>query len=199
MVDLHTGIHGISLKSSRDYFEYLLELLKLEDKRDTEVRFLSSGYKQKVAVACTLAKRTPLVFLDEPTLGLDVESSYQLRAALRKLQAEENHTIIISSHDMKVIQDVCSRVIIISQGKLIANKSIKDLIALFRTRKFKLVLGNGDEGAIRQALNRVEDAFPGTVVTTTPDSVHITVTLGEVKKIYELVDIIRLSGAAIET
>ena len=72
------GIHGIPVSRGGEYFKYLLSVLKLEDQEDVEVRKLSSGYKQKTAVACALAKRTPIVFLDEPTLGLDVEASYDL-------------------------------------------------------------------------------------------------------------------------
>lgn len=194
------GIHGISETRGRDYFGYLLSVLRLEDKRDVEVRQLSSGYKQKTAVACALAKRTPLVFLDEPTLGLDVESSYELREALRRLQAEENRSIVISSHDMRVIQDVCSRVIIVSQGRIITDKSIHDLLSLFASRKFRVVISrNGDEQAIEQAEAEAKAKFPSCEVRPTPHSVEVSVSLSDARQIYELVDVLKRSGVAIET
>jgi len=159
------GIHGVSLSKGKSYFEYLLETLKLADKRDTEVRNLSSGYKQKTAVACALAKMTPIVFLDEPTLGLDVESSYELRAALKELQRKEKRTIVVSSHDMRVIQDICRRVIIVSGGRIVTDQDIQSLLSLFRKRAYRVVLArNGyaggriasdgdDAGAIASTVN----------------------------------------------
>lgn len=194
------GIHGISESRGREYFEYLLKVLRLEDKRNVEVRNLSSGYKQKTAVACALAKRTPVVFLDEPTLGLDVEASYELRDALRKLQSEENRSIVISSHDMRVIQDVCSRVIIVSQGRIVADESIRDLLSLFATRKFRVVISqNGDARAISRAEAEAKSRFPGCEISRTSQTVEVLVNLSEARQIYELVDVMRDSGVTIET
>ncbi len=194
------GIHGVSESSGKEYFEYLLEVLKLTDKRNTEVRNLSSGYKQKTAVACTLAKRTPLVFLDEPTLGLDVESSYELREALQTLQMQEERSIIISSHDMKVIQDVCSRVIIVSQGRIVRDERIHDLLTLFATRKLRVVIArNGDAPALERAHAGIMSRFPHSEIRVTPDTLEVSVGLANSKEIYDLVDITKESGAAIET
>lgn len=192
------GIHGVSLAKGKEYFEYLIEVLKLKEKRDTEVRKLSSGYKQKTAVACALAKMTPLVFLDEPTLGLDVESSYELREALRNLQAKERRTVVVSSHDMRVIQDVCSRVIIMSRGKIVADEKIQNLLSLFKTRNYRVVLG---QNGINYDLIRtcVQQAFPHAHVEETRNSLEVTVNLKNGFEIYELIDILRRSGAAIET
>lgn len=194
------GIHGVSVSRGGDYFKYLLSVLKLEDQKDVEVRKLSSGYKQKTAVACALAKRTPIVFLDEPTLGLDVEASYDLREALRKLQAEEGRTMVISSHDMKVIQDVCSRVIIISRGRIVTDEKIPDLLTLFAARRYKVVISqNGDAEAIRKAEEGASERFPGCEIKRNPQTVEVFVSLSDGKQIYELVEIMRASGVSIET
>ena len=96
--------------------------------------------KQKTSVVCALARRTPLVFLDEPTLGLDVETSLELRVVLKQLAAEENRTIIVSSHNMDVIQDVCGRVIILSQGRVVADNYVSDLVNLFKTKAYRITL-----------------------------------------------------------
>ncbi len=194
------GIHGVSAAKEKDYFEYLLEVLKLKDERNTEVRNLSSGYKQKTAVACALAKKTPLVFLDEPTLGLDVESSYELRAALRSLQTEEKRTIVVSSHDMKVIQDVCSRVIIISGGSIVADESIDDLLSLFRTRNYKIVVSrNGNLYDSGPLVAGIRSGFPQAEITETRDLIEIAVDFKNPFEIYELIETLRDAGAPIET
>ncbi|HHY11188.1 MAG TPA: ABC transporter ATP-binding protein [Firmicutes bacterium] len=194
------GIHGVSATKEKDYFEYLLEVLKLQDKRNTEVRNLSSGYKQKTAVACALAKKTPLVFLDEPTLGLDVESSYELRAALRSLQSEEERTIVVSSHDMKVIQDVCDRVIIISGGRIVTDESIDGLLSLFRTRNYRIVISqNTNMQHAESLLAEINSGFPQAEISETPNTIEIAVDFKNPFEIYELIETLRKSGAPIES
>lgn len=194
------GIHGVSLSKGREYFEYLLEILGLKDKRNTEVRNLSSGYKQKTAVACTLAKQTPLVFLDEPTLGLDVEASYELREALKNLQANEKRTIVVSSHDMHVIQDVCSRVVIISNGRILVDQKVPELLSIFSTRKYRVVIANGTD-ALRtgRVLAEVSRVFPDAVTRVSPEMAEISVVLTDSSQIYELVDVLKAQGVTIET
>ncbi len=76
--------------------------------------------KQKVSLASVLAGNVSVAFLDEPTLGLDVESSLKLRHELRRLADERGLTPVISSHNMDVIEAVCDRVIIVNEGRIIA-------------------------------------------------------------------------------
>ena len=102
-------IRGIDPDSVADRHDRLLKRLELADKADTAVRDLSRGMKQKVSLASVLAGGAELVFLDEPTLGLDVESSRTLRRELKRLAREEGLTIVVSSHDMAVVEDVCDR------------------------------------------------------------------------------------------
>lgn len=199
------GIHGISEKAGKDYFEYLVDVLRLREKRDSEVRNLSSGYKQKVAVACALAKRTPLVFLDEPTLGLDVESSYELREALRRLQTQERRTIVVSSHDMHVVQDICDRAVIMSHGQILADRAIPELLSLFASRKYKVVVADGASRAAASSSEigpstvqrTVAAAFPQAAFKQSGDALEVTVSLPRQGDIYHLVDSLRDAGAAI--
>lgn len=193
------GIHGVPVKQNKEYFEYLLEVLGLKDRRNTEVRNLSSGYKQKTAVACALAKRTGLVFLDEPTLGLDVESSYELREALRQLQTREKRTIIISSHDMHVVQDVCSRAIIISQGRVVADDTIPNLISLFSSRRYKITISHHDDYMNLPVLAAsLEKLFPGSEIEEARGALEVHVTLRTGRDIYTLMDVLRNQNAIVE-
>jgi ABC-2 type transport system ATP-binding protein len=194
------GLHGIPEKTGKEYFEYLLDVLRLREKRDTEVRNLSSGYKQKTAVACALAKKTPLVFLDEPTLGLDVESSYELREALRKLQSEEGRTILVSSHDMHVVQDICQRAVIISQGEVVADRTIPELLKLFGTRKYRVVVaGEGEDEVAGNAREAVGGAFPKASFRKVGGALEATVDLSDQGDIYRLVDVLKRAGAVLDS
>ncbi len=197
-VTFFAGTHGVSEEAGREYFEYLFDILKLAEKRNTEVRNLSSGYKQKVAVACALAKRTPVVFLDEPTLGLDVESSYELRDGLKRLASEEKRTIVMSSHDMRVIEDVCDRAIIMSQGAIVADDHISSLLSLFSTRKYKVTIARERTGAASAAVAGVFAMFPDAAVTETPETIEISVVLSQPAQLYELMDLLKDAGAGLE-
>jgi ABC-2 type transport system ATP-binding protein len=190
-LDFFSGLYGIPLAQSRPYTDHLLELFRLQDVRHRLVQELSSGMKQKVAVACALAARTPVVFLDEPTLGLDVETSYELRATLKRLARDEGRTIMVSSHDMDVIQDICRRVVIINQGAIVVDDLVDNLLSLFRTRAYRFTLTNGHQPELEAWVRR---RFPGAEVQRTHDRTVIETVLPEAGDLYELIDLIRASG-----
>ena len=85
--------------------------------------------KQKVSLASVLAGGAKLVFLDEPTLGLDVESSRTLRRELRRLADENGLTVVLSSHDMDVVEAVCDRVIVVADGRILADDAVSTLVS----------------------------------------------------------------------
>jgi ABC-2 type transport system ATP-binding protein len=144
--------------ATRDRHDELLERFGLADKADTPVRELSRGMKGKVSLACTLARDVDVVFLDEPTLGLDVESSLELRAELRTLADETGTTVLLSSHDMDVIEDVCDRVIIMSDGHVVADDTLDNLLDLFRTQSYSVQVAGEIPPEPRQDLERRFDA-----------------------------------------
>ncbi|WP_247731406.1 ABC transporter ATP-binding protein [Halovivax limisalsi] len=135
----------------------LIEQVGLTEKADATVNELSRGMKQKTSLACTLVRDTPVVFLDEPTLGLDVESSLDLRRELRTLVDEEDRTVIISSHDMDVIEAVCDRVVIMNEGRIVADDSIEDLRSVFRTQAYRVRL----DGALSRETKAALEADVG--------------------------------------
>ncbi|SHG41457.1 ABC transporter ATP-binding protein [Halobaculum gomorrense] len=121
-------VGGVAPDSVADRHDRLLDRLDLAEKADTPVRELSRGMKQKMSLASVLAGGAKLVFLDEPTLGLDVEGSRTLRRELRRLAEEDDLTVVVSSHDMRVIEDVCDRVIVMSAGAVVADDSVERLL-----------------------------------------------------------------------
>jgi ABC-2 type transport system ATP-binding protein len=106
----------------------LLGLVELEAKRDTWVVKLSGGQKQRLSVACALAGRPDLLFLDEPTTGLDPQSRRQLWAVLERFQ-EGGGTILITTHYMDEAHALCQRVGIMDKGRLIALGTPASLVA----------------------------------------------------------------------
>ena len=97
----------------------LLERLGLKDKIDTQFQDLSTGLKRRLALALAVAHSPPVLFLDEPTAGLDVPSRVELHRLMRELQ-ENGTTIVLATHDMAEAEDMSDRVAILLEGKLVA-------------------------------------------------------------------------------
>jgi ABC-2 type transport system ATP-binding protein len=107
--------------------EALLQLVELEPKRSSRVAKLSGGQKQRLSLACSLAGSPDLLFLDEPTTGLDPQSRRQLWETLRTFRADGG-TILLTTHYMDEAEFLCDRVAIIDQGRVIALGTPPDLI-----------------------------------------------------------------------
>ncbi|ELZ02629.1 ABC transporter ATP-binding protein [Natrialba asiatica] len=141
-VEFFASLSGFDPRRTADYHDALIERYGLEDKADTPVRELSRGMKQKVSLICTLARRTDVIFLDEPTLGLDVETSLDLRREIRRLTDDRSMTVVLSSHDMDLVEAVCDRVIIVRAGRIVADDTVENLVELFRTQAYQLTVGS---------------------------------------------------------
>jgi ABC-2 type transport system ATP-binding protein len=131
--------------------EALLETVELGSKRDAWVSKLSGGQRQRLSVACALAGSPELLFLDEPTTGLDPQSRRQLWAVLERFKADGG-TILITTHYMDEAHTLCDRVGIMDQGKLIALGTPRALVAsLGAEHVVEFALGDGalvDEGVL---------------------------------------------------
>jgi len=139
------GLGGDRPADLTDRHDRLLAALDLQDAADTVVNELSRGMKQKVSLATTLVRDVDLVFLDEPTLGLDVEASIELRGELRRLAEVENVTIVLCSHDMDVIEAVCDRIVILQDGRVIADDAMSELVDVLHEKRYT-VLASGPLG-----------------------------------------------------
>lgn len=107
--------------------EFLIETLQLTDKIHTQVRKLSLGERMKCELVAALLHAPRVVFLDEPTIGLDVVSQKRIRDFLKQLHREDGCTIILTSHYMQDVQELCDRVVVIDQGSLIFDGALDEL------------------------------------------------------------------------
>ncbi|MEZ3143281.1 ABC transporter ATP-binding protein [Halobaculum sp. MBLA0143] len=150
-LNFFTRLEGKSAESHRDRHDELLDKLNLHDRADTTVNELSRGMKQKVSLAAVLAREPDVVFLDEPTLGLDVQSSRQLRSELQRL-SETGVTVVLSSHDMDVIETLCDRVIILDDGTVVRDGTVSSMIDGFRTEQVRLEVDCPDAARLEPSL-----------------------------------------------
>lgn len=147
--------------------------------------------QQKLALAVALLADSDVILLDEPTLGLDIETGYEVRQLLKKI-SEAGKTIIISTHDMPVVQDLCERTVIINDGKVIADEKVEELMNLFETSAYVLTLGNE---LTEQQQKELDVKFP---MNELLDGMKLTITLEQDNDIYDLMDLLKKENTIIE-
>lgn len=121
---------------------FLNEVLELDDFITSPVRTLSLGQRMRADIAASLLHSPKVMFLDEPTIGLDVVVKENIRNAIRKINAEEGTTVILTTHDLADIEFLCERIVMIDKGKKVFDGGIAELKHNFgdvRTLEFELV------------------------------------------------------------
>ncbi|RPF50586.1 ABC transporter ATP-binding protein [Aquisalibacillus elongatus] len=190
-LEYFAGNRGVNRRHIQDKIDELLAFFDLKKKETELVSSLSRGMQQKLAIAVALLADTDVLLLDEPTLGLDVETSYEVRDLLKKIVEQQGKTIIISSHDMPVVQDVCDRTVIINGGKVVADEKVEDLIKLFDTRAYSFTI----EGQLSEKQTRlIQNHFP--IFDVQDNQVQITVE--KENDLYTMMDILKSDQTKIE-
>jgi ABC-2 type transport system ATP-binding protein len=132
---LNAKIYGLATADFERTVGELSELLNVKDKLATAVRELSLGERMKCELIAALLHQPKVLFLDEPTIGLDVVSSKVVREFLRRHNRTRKTTIILTSHYMADIQELCERVVIIDQGKIFFDGRLADVMDRFTNHK----------------------------------------------------------------
>ncbi len=125
------GFYGISKALRRS--EELLEAVRLADKRNAYARTLSGGMKRRLLVAKAMVHSPPILVLDEPTAGVDVELRRQLWELVSELN-REGVTVVLTTHYLEEAEELCDRIAIINHGELIANKPTRELVDMAREK-----------------------------------------------------------------
>lgn len=125
---LQSGYFG--LRDNKKWIEELLEVLDLADKKKESVMRLSGGMKRRVLIAQALVHRPPLIVLDEPTAGVDINLRHNLWEFMEKLN-KEGHTIILTTHYLEEAERLCRNVAMLNHGKIAACESTKSLLKEF--------------------------------------------------------------------
>ncbi|NLK64977.1 MAG: ABC transporter ATP-binding protein [Tissierellia bacterium] len=177
------GIRGYGGNEIEKKANELLDRFNLGQKKDVIVNNLSRGMQQKVAIAMTLICDTDIVILDEPTLGLDVESIMEIKTVLMDIAREMHKTVLLSTHDMSLVQDVCDDVIVLNKGRIVAQDSLLNLMDMFKGMTYEFVLLNKLTDDKKKVLNELEYDF----YFTREDSV-VEVDIFDIKEIYNITD-----------
>lgn len=139
MLRFQAGYFGRGVENDV-WVDEILEGLGLTDKANTNMRRLSGGMKRRALIAQALAHRPPVIVLDEPTAGVDVELRQMLWAFIKKLN-RDGHTIILTTHYLEEAEALCSRVAMMKQGQIVALDNTSDLLSKFSGKHLRLTLG----------------------------------------------------------
>jgi ABC-2 type transport system ATP-binding protein len=174
-LELNRAIYGIDRAQFERIVGGLTELLEVKDKLDVMVRELSLGERMKMELISALLHAPKVLFLDEPTIGLDVTSQQRVREFLRSYNREHRIVTMLTSHYMQDIEALCERVIIIDHGRIFFDGPLSDIIDRFATHK---IIG------LTFADSPTADFTPlGEIVERTPQTLQLKVPRARVSDI----------------
>ncbi len=142
--DLLRDIYRVPQQQYLSTRDELIPLLDLSPLLDTPVRQLSLGQRMRCDLAAALLHAPPLLFLDEPTIGLDAVAKLAVRDFVKRLNRERGVTVILTTHDMDDIEALCTRIMVIGQGRILSDGTLEDLRARV-TRERRLIVDLVDE------------------------------------------------------
>ncbi|MBP3254577.1 MAG: ATP-binding cassette domain-containing protein [Bacteroidales bacterium] len=126
-LEFTAGIHGLKSKEKKFRVEQMIETVGLTKEVNKKIGTLSKGYKQRVGLAQAMIHNPKVLILDEPTTGLDPNQIIEIRQIINRIGKEK--TVLLSTHIMQEVEAMCSRAVIINNGRLVADDSIENLSA----------------------------------------------------------------------
>ena len=150
-----TELKKIKKEDREAEIEKAFKLVKLADVQDRLIKNLSKGYKQRVGLAQAILGFPEIIILDEPTVGLDPKQIIEIRELIRELAKE--HTVILSSHILAEIREVCDYIMIISKGKLVASDTPEHLEELMNGSDTIHIETRAEKETVREILSGLKD------------------------------------------
>lgn len=155
-LSIYADLYGVPPAEVAGRVEYLLETFELADRADEKAGGYSKGMKQRLALARALAHQPELLFLDEPTAGLDPVAARRVHELITRLSRKEKHTVLLCTHNLVEAQHLCDRVAVLEHGKLVALGTPHELAAqLGRSQRLEIEVAADQLPAARETLSRV--------------------------------------------
>lgn len=133
--DLFAAIYDLDKNEYKKRLKHLVREFEIEDLLEVPVRKLSLGQRMRAELVAALLHKPEVLYLDEPSIGLDILAKKRLRDHIKRINEEEGVTVIFTSHDMDDIEDVCERVIVINHGKIVHDSSFEDMRKQYLQKK----------------------------------------------------------------
>ena len=132
---LNKEIYQVGDREFNEIVNELVKLLEIQEILDVQVRKLSLGQRMKCEIISSLLHNPEILFLDEPTIGLDIVSQYRLRDFFKEYNKRYSTTVLLTSHNMDDVKDLCKRVIVIDKGVILFDGKVVDLVKKFVDKK----------------------------------------------------------------
>lgn len=129
------SIYDLNEKQAEEKIQEIVELFGINDLLDRVVRKLSLGQRMICEIAGSILHNPEIIFLDEPTIGLDIFAKAKIRSIIKKMNEEKGTTIFLTSHDIGDVEALCDRIIIINNGTIVTDSSIEDLKSKYLSNK----------------------------------------------------------------
>src|SRR5210317_412719 len=165
MLRFQAGYFGKG-KENYDWIDEVLEKLDLQDKATTNMRKLSGGMKRRALIAQALAHRPPIIVLDEPTAGVDVELRQKLWTFMKDLN-QSGHTIVLTTHYLEEAENLCKRIAMVNRGKLVALDDTKKLIRKNSSKNLNIKIDSKDEQKVLKILKNFKVFNENEILTNT--------------------------------
>lgn len=153
-LQIQSGYFGIA--DNGEWIDEILENLGLSAKADVNMRMLSGGMKRRVLVAQALVHRPPVIVLDEPTAGVDVELRQTLWAFIRRLN-QAGHTVVLTTHYLEEAEALCSRIAMLKSGRIVALDTTDNLLRSFSTHNLRVRLEKGNPADLRRLFGTAKE------------------------------------------
>ena len=176
---IQSGYFGI--RDNRAWIDEVLHYLDLTNKADTNMRQLSGGMKRRVLIGQALVHKPPVIVLDEPTAGVDVELRQTLWQFIRRLN-QDGHTIVLTTHYLEEAEALCGRIAMLKQGAIVANDTTQNLLNRFSGCYVSLML----------APHRLPDGLRGLLVEESPAGFRLA--LGAYEEVESVLGALRSAG-----
>lgn len=131
-------IYKITNHDLKYRIELFTDILQLAHFLNTPVRKLSLGQRMRCELTAAMLHQPKLLFLDEPTIGLDITAKESIRSFLKKINKEEQTTILLTTHDLSDVEELCKRIIVIDHGKIIHNSNLSGLRRIFGNKRLAI-------------------------------------------------------------
>lgn len=156
--NLAKDVYGITDSQYKKNLNYLVEILDIKDVLNVQVRKLSLGQRMKAELVAALIHSPKVMFLDEPTIGLDVVMQQSVRNFIKDYNSTHDGAIILTSHYMEDVKELCKRVIIINEGTILYDGSLDNVIKKFSKHKIiEVILANGKIESYKVARRHVAE------------------------------------------
>lgn len=144
------SLYKMSKKEFKDNLDWIVSKLELEELLDKQVKNLSLGQKMKCEIAATFLHKPKIVYLDEPTIGLDVLVKENIRKFIKEVNKEFNTTIVLTTHDIKDVEELCDRIILIDRGSIIYDGNINSFRTKYSNSDFVTIYKKENESHIEK-------------------------------------------------